>query len=286
MINLLISYQKSVITLLIVTIANCSAAQLNSYKNELSPEFHKRDTIKEKLDRSDFSIDLSVSSVPPAKITRNQGTYRLQSRLQSAYDLGFNYVYNVNRNISLITGIGATVGTWGFYLNIPDEDVSAYNVSGSLIVWHKNVWSQLKIPLLIEKKLDSRKFGLMSAKAGINLRHSVFNPDLVVAGGGIITSNNQVIEIFDSDFSLNNQNKPWVTFLLGIHKWVYLKNYNTLALGLIADVSTTKFLKGNYQITVPNMPVTTGAYSMKGSSLAFSVEYVFTGYNRRYIRKL
>jgi hypothetical protein len=132
----------------------------------------------------------------------------------------------------------------------------------------------------------SQKLGLISAHAGINLRYSGLNSDLAVGGGGIITSNNQIIEIFNSDFSLNNQNKPWVAFLLGIHKWVNLKNYNTLALGLQADISATNFLKGNYQITVPNKPVTTGSYSISGSSIGLSVEYVFTGHNKRYVKRL
>jgi hypothetical protein len=285
MINLSINYQKSLVTLLIVVITSRSAAQLNTFERRSISDFHRRDTIRGKLDRSDFSIDLTVSVLPPAKISRDQGNYRLQSRLQSAYNLGFNYIYNVNKSLSIELGFHTIVGRWGFYLNIPDEDVSAYNVRGKFIVSNKEVWGTLKIPLLIEKKVYTRKLGLISAEGGINLRYSGFNSDLGIGGGGIMTTNNQVIQLFESDFSLRNKNKPWITFLAGVSKLVRLKNYDVLSLGLQADVSFTNFLIGDYTITVPGKPVTSGTYSINGSSVGISLGYRFTGTNKRLVRE-
>jgi hypothetical protein len=276
MINIFTHYQKSTFTLLIVVIAKCSAAQVNSIGDG---------TNKGKLDRSDFSINLSVSVLPPAKITRDQGNYRLQSKLQSAYELGFNYIFNANKTLSFKTGVTAVLGRWNFYSKIPDDDLPGYSsATGAPLIWSKDVWGAVKLPLIFEQKFKTNRLGSMAVNAGLSLRYSGFNSDLGI-GGAVLDSNFQTIYIFDSDFSMNNKNKLWTTFLIGISKLVHLKNYNVLSLGLQADISGTNFLIGNYQITIPGQPVTSGTYSVNGSSVGISVAYTFTGTNKRLVRK-
>jgi len=84
---------------------------------------------------------------------------------------------------------------------------------------------------------------------------------------------------------MNNRNKIWLTFLVGINKSIRLKNDNLLSLGIQADISRTNFLIGSYEITIPGQPVTSGMYSINGSSVGISVAYIFTGTNRRLARK-
>jgi hypothetical protein len=269
-------YHSGISVFLLVVITKFSAAQVNSFRLA---------TTKEKPDRSDFSINFSVSVLPPAKITRDQGNYSLQSRLQSAYELGFNYIFNANKTLAFKTGVTAVLGRWNFYSRIPDYDLPGYSsATGAPLIWSKDVWGAAKLPLIFEQKFKTNRLGSMAVNAGLSLRYSGFNSDLGIRGA-VLDSNFQTIYIFDSDFSMNNKNKLWTTFLIGISKLVHLKNYNVLSLGLQADLSGTNFLMGNYQITIPGQPVTSGMYSINGSSVAISVAYIFTGTNKRLVRK-
>jgi hypothetical protein len=269
-------YHTGISVLLLVVIAKCSAGQVNSIGDVMN---------KGKLDRSDFSFNLSLSVLPPAKITRDQGNYRLQSKLQSAYELGFNYIFNANKTLAFKTGVTAVLGRWNFYSKIPDEDLPGYSsATGAPLIWSKDVWGAVKLPLIFEQKFKTNRLGSMAVNAGLSLRYSGFNSDVGI-GGALLDSNFQTIYVFDSDFSMNNKNKLWTTFLIGISKLVQLKNYNVLSLSLQADISGTNFLTGNYQITIPGQPVTSGTYSINGSSIGISVAYTFTGTNRRLVRK-
>jgi hypothetical protein len=64
-----------------------------------------------------------------------------------------------------------------------------------------------------------------------------------------------------------------------------LDNYNILSVGVQTDISPTYFLKGNYAITIPGKPVTSGTYKISGTSLGISLAYIFTGTNKRLVRQ-
>ena len=97
-------------------------------------------------------------------------------------------------------------------------------------------------------------------------------------------TNNQQIDIFNADFKSNNNLKPWISFSLGAAKNFLLKNKNLITVELFGELSNTDFLKADYEITIPNKPVTRGTYSVTGSCLGLSVEYTFTGVNKRLVR--
>lgn len=236
------------------------------------------------LKRSNFSIEITASVLPKAIITRTEGSYRLHSHLQSAYDAGINYIYNFNENLSVSSGLRIIIGKRNFFLNVPSEDLSRYNLNGHLIIEDKEIWNVVSVPVWFEKRIDTKKAGLIAVKAGLSLRYSGFMNDLVMKGGGIIDSNNYVINIFSAYFSGNNNNKPWLTFLAGLSKLFVLDNQNILSVSLQADISATYFFKGSYSITIPDKPVTNGTYRINGTSLGLSVQYIFTGANKRLVR--
>ena len=96
-----------------------------------------------------------------------------------------------------------------------------------------------------------------------------------------IDSNNRPHDVFNAEITATNNGKPWITFLGGFSKSILLDNKNVLAIGVQADISTTNFLKSNYEITIPSKPVTSGTYKISGSSVGLSVQYIFTGTNKR-----
>lgn len=277
--------QKGLATLLVFLTTKFCFCQVTSSSGNLLSNSYKYFNNEMVLKKSNIGVEITASMLPKAKITRETGNYRLRSRLQSAYGIGINYLYNVNKSLLISSGFHVNIGKWNFFANIPSEDLSRYNVSGRSIIWSKDIWGAMRIPVLIEKKINTKKAGLVSIKTGINFRYSGFMTDLVMSGGGIIDSSNQVISIFSAFFSGKNDSKPWITFSAGASKLFILDNLNILSVGLQVDISTTYFFKGNYTITIPDKPVTSGTYKISGTSVGLSVQYIFTGSNKRLIRE-
>lgn len=229
-----------------------------------------------------ISIELSPAIIPPATITRDRGKYKLKSRLQSSYDLGINYLHNINKNLFISTGLHFVIGKRNLFVNIPSEDIN--NADGRNYIEDKELWSCFRIPVIVEKKLYSKKALLLSIRGGVNLRYSGFMSDESF-GVTYLDANNQNTQVFEASYSARNNGKPWITFLCGIYKSIPLNNENILAIGLQADISTKYFFKGDYQITLPNQPITSGKYKINGSSLGLSVQYIFTGSNKRIVKE-
>lgn len=276
--------QKGVITLLILLMSKYSLCQVTSKTENLFTDQAKHINNEKGFKRSHISLEISIAMQPKANISRTEGNYTLQSSHKPAYDGGINYIYNVNEHLLISSGFHVVLGERNFFANVPSEDVSRYRVSGRLIIWDKGLWGALRVPLLVEKKINTTKAGLVSLKAGLNLRYSGFVTDLEMYGGGIGDSNNNYTPIFSASFSGDNNNKPWITVLAGASKLFVLDNKNILSIGLQADISATYFFKGNYKITIPDKPVTSGTYKINGTSLGLSVQYIFTGANKRLIR--
>lgn len=55
-------------------------------------------------------------------------------------------------------------------------------------------------------------------------------------------------------------------------------------IGFAFELSTAKFIKTDYGITIPNKPITLGSYAVTGSCFGLNVEYIFTGANKRLVR--
>jgi hypothetical protein len=255
--------RRGLLTLTLITIAESLPGQL--------------------LNKNNIGIEITASILPKATITRIEGNYRLQSHLQSAYDLGINYIRNLKENLVISSGFHVTIGKMNFFANIPDRDLIRYNINGKLLIEDKETWGAIRIPLTIEKKVVAKRLGAISIKTGMSLRYSGFMPEDLIRGS-IVESNGQVTNIFDSDFSGKNMGKPWITILAGLSKPITLDNRNIVTVGLNADISTAYFFKGNYSITIPGQPVTSGTYKISGSSLSLSVCYIFTGTNKKLVR--
>jgi hypothetical protein len=258
-------YRKRLLASFLVLITKSGLGQTSPTQN-----FSINDPLKFK--KSNFSIEAVVSILPKAKITWNEDS---KYHLQSSYDLGINYIRYLNQYLSISTGLHFIVGKRNFFADIPSEDIN--NWDGRNIIEDKELWGSLRVPLLIEKKFPDKNLNWISIKAGINLRYSGLMSD---------ESNEQIlvyppaVRIFNAEITARNDGKPWITFLGGLSKSFLLNNKNVLSLGVQADLSPTYFLEGNYEITIPNKPVTSGTYKISGSSVGLSIQYIFTGTNK------
>lgn len=231
--------------------------------------------------KNSWSVEVITSILPHAKITRQSGNYILRSRLQSSYDMGLNYYCNLNKTTIFSAGLHFVLGKRNFFINIPSADLTNSNPLG-LLIEQKELWGSFRVPLLIEKKIQ-KKLNPFSIKAGLSFRYSGLMPDESFVATRY-DPNNQPTDVFNAEISARNNGKPWITFLGGLSKSVLLYNKNVLSIGTQADISTTYFLKSNYEITIPNQPIATGTYKINGSSFGLSVQYIFTGYNKQSVR--
>jgi hypothetical protein len=156
-----LKHQKSILALLVFLIPEFIFCQFEVQKENIFSNTFSHNNNEMALKKSILSFEITASLLPKARITRETGNYRLQSRLQSAYDGGINYIYNVNRNLSISSGFHAIVSKWNFFANIPSEDLSQFNLDGRSIIWDKDIWGAIRIPLLVEKKnkYKKRRFG-------------------------------------------------------------------------------------------------------------------------------
>ena len=240
-------------------------------------QFQDRHNDSTKLKKSNLGIEATASMLPRATIRKEQGKYKLKSAFQSSYDLGLNYRYNIDQHTTLIAGLHFVVGKRNWFLSVPQQEMPP-NVNGLGLIEDKGLWGSFRLPLLIEKEIAKSRLRII---AGLNLRYS-----------GLMLDEGYGSPIFDSSYGYNfhaelsarNDSKPWLTFLGGLSKSILLDNKNVLSIGLHADISTTYFLKSNYEIDIPNQPYSTGTYKVSGSGLGLSIQYIFTGTNKQIVK--
>jgi hypothetical protein len=79
--------------------------------------------------------------------------------------------------------------------------------------------------------------------------------------------------LFKGHFTYNDG--VWFSYTAGVSKTVLLENGGLLSFDLFGELSGANFIHGDYQVTVPNQPVTTGDYKIKGSCVGLSLQYYF-----------
>lgn len=232
-----------------------------------------------------ISVYLSSSVLPKANIHTKEGDYRLNTKISSNFSVGINYTIRNGATLAFQSGIHFNVLVNNYHLLIPDSDLSGYiSTNGFPQIDINDAYARLTLPVRIIHDLYKSNRCVWNMNGGINIHYNGFLVDRGISVS-LSDSNYQYTRIFSSEFNGANRGKPWLSYVLSSSVSFNLKNKDQIRFQLVADVSTTNFLKGEYQITVPNKPVTTGTYSMKGTSLGLSVEYVFTGYNKRLARK-
>lgn len=230
-----------------------------------------------------IGFEVIASILPPAKITREEGTYSLKSNLQSAYTIGLNYKRQINKKLSFSTGLHFILGKRNFFVDIPDEDVNGWD--GRKLIEDKSIWGAFRIPILFEKVIRNKKNSSLSFNAGLSARYSGFMPNETIRVK-VLYPNNQFYTVFDAEISGNNNRRPWITFLTSASRIFKLDNLNLFSFSIQADISPTNFFNGYYEITIPNQPITSGRYKVSGTSLGLSVQYTFTGANKKLLKKV
>lgn len=237
--------------------------------------------------RSMFSIELIPAVLPKASITLAGSGYRLNSHLQSSFDLGINGIRSLNKKYSLIYGAHFVLGKFNLFKPIPATDFPpSSQVTWDYMVEFKDIWFNVRLPVLVERVFKSGRRNSFGLQVGLSLRYSGMMIGDYSYGEISPDFNSSYVTIMQMDYTMHNNYKPWVTCLAGYSKSFILDNRNIIKAGLQADISTTRFFKGSYRIEIPGKPSADGTYQVSGTSLGLSIQYVFTGYNRKRVKEL
>lgn len=222
-----------------------------------------------------FGVILEAAPLPKGNISTITGNYRLNSRLQSSFSAGFIYQVNLDYKWNIRYGLELNVMNTNYYMHIPDTDLRGYpSTSGAPQIEDKQVYFKLSLPILLTYNFSFSKCGFYSIHAGGKINYSGLSSD-ETTNVQMVDYSGQFTTLFSGDFASNNNNKPWISYVGNASKTFLLRNGGLFSIDLFGELSFTKFIRGNYQILVPNKPVSDGTYSVNGSCIGISLQYLF-----------
>lgn len=275
---------QSLSIILIVSANHCLAQTSVTKERNNKVEIHANDP--NWYNRKFWSVFARVSFLPPAKIIVLEGPYNLEPKPNIAITGGFNYVHNYRLDLSVLTGLQAKVSKINFYKKIPQSDIPSIprDNDSPPIIYYKTAYFHLTIPFYVIKRINISESNFWAIRAGSNINFNGFNPDTKIKMSAEDV-NGQQIEIFSGDFKYTNDYKPWVTFIAGVSKNLVLSNKNILGIEVGIEAGKNGYVKGDYVITIPNKPNSSGIYKINGFSAGLTVSYTFTGANKRLVKK-
>jgi hypothetical protein len=231
-----------------------------------------------------ISVEITGAILPKARINNIEGNYTLNSKLQSSFSLGLDYDFGALHSWIFESGIHINLTKRNFFLLIPDSDLDGYPPSeGAPQIEDKEVYFKITMPFIVKKIFQFNRKGFWDINGGIKLNYSGFSTDEGI-GSSIADTSFQSTNIFYGEFTSNNGKKPWLTFTVGLSRSLWLDNENILTVGLFSEFSGTDYLYGEYEITIPNKPISKGTLAVSGSCLGMTVRYTFTGLNRKFVK--
>ena len=232
--------------------------------------------IKRKL----FSIYTAIGLSQRTKLDPESGEYHVTSTPQPASEIGFNLHCDLNDNFFFITGLTGTITGRNAVFDVPIHQINPYSYPDPFPPMKmSDIDFCATIPLEIEKDWQLEKFKVMFGRVGLNLKYS-FGYDEDGFDNNLTDTTNQKINVFSSELNSNNHNKPWFTYIIGGGYGWTLRNHNLIKLGLVANISFTKFVSGTYEVNIPGHPLTEGSYGVTGSYVGLSFNYVFVRFQK------
>lgn len=235
---------------------------------------------------SGWFVTLSAGLAQQANIKKKEGPYNITARAQPVWEAGVLYRNKISGNTYAIGGLKAVIsGRNAILKNAPVEKVDPGKYTSPFPALKMTEFDFiLSVPLMIEfnRALSNKKN--LFVQGGVDLRYSA-GYDFERNAHILFDAAGNPVDVLEIEMNSNNNSKPWISFNMGGGLEWRLKNYNLLKAGLLINISATDYVSGTYQVNIPGEPSTSGTYAARGSYLAFSVSYGFTGINRRLVRQ-
>jgi hypothetical protein len=218
-----------------------------------------------------FRVESGVLVEKP--VTTLTGNYQLQSKPQGSFSGGFIYQLNMSRRWNTSYGLLLNIVSANYYLHIPDSDLKGFpSTGGAPQILDKQVYYRASVPVFLTYNFKFSNKGFYGLHAGGKLHYSGGGTDMSL-GVVMYDSSRRPNNLFKGHFTYNDG--VWFSYTAGVSKTVLLENGGLLSFDLFGELSGANFIHGDYQVTVPNQPVTTGDYKIKGSCVGLSLQYYF-----------
>jgi hypothetical protein len=147
----------------------------------------------------------------------------------------------------------------GYSTNRPPEKYNGFDIG-------------LSIPLILEKEWLLKKKNIIFLQGGVNLRKSIMHYFQIY---DLYMQNpyGRKVNVTHMELNINNYRKPWLNCNIGGGYGLQLKNQNLLRIGILANYSLSKPVKGIYQINIPDHPLSEGTYGVTGSYIGIVTSY-------------
>lgn len=243
-------------------------------RQPLNKEAKVFDEIDLLFSHNHISILITPSHYGKVNIKKQQGNHELTSEKQIGVTAGFMHYTNFSKSYSFIKGLHVSIAGRDEVYRIPvNTDHFELFEDGKPSQEYDLV--HVSVPLWIEKRWFNNTGRFLNCFAGINLRYSLTSSEEEMESF-YGNSNGTNTKFHSWLLNLNNEGKPWINYNLGGgYSWI-LSNNNILQTNILINYSNTKFVDGTYQFTLPNEPITEGTYSIKGSFIGISCNYIFT----------
>lgn len=236
--------------------------------------------------RKHLSLSTFFGFSGKAGIEAGPNNYNLGSSRRKAFGFGLNYHKNFSRELSLITGIHAAAPIRNFEYRIP---ASAFTPPLSYDLFNNGSVSEtvvfvLRLPLTLEGRWFTGDKKYFYLNGGGSLNFSFINEE--VETHYFIDANNRATQYLNILIPEHNNGKPWLNLHAGAGKGWLLKNKDIISAGLIANLSFTKFINGDFYVLVAGQTQLYGQYSFKGSWAGLSFNYINTGSKKKWKKLL
>ena len=213
-----------------------------------------------------------------------RGPYSLGAQTMRGWEAGFNYsVHFHNKSYSLVVGLHGMAVPRNYDLFIPKEDFTPAlqeNFAGNKKLT-RTIDMYLSLPILIEKRWLGTKNNCWNISTGVAVG---FYPDEIYEGYSSYYVFGQS-PVFRMDLLVSSDFKPWLNYVItGGHAWT-LRNNNMIRVNLQANYTSFNLAKGDYEITVPGMPVSTGTYNSRLTGAGISLQYIFTSSRKNLLKE-
>lgn len=228
--------------------------------------------------KSYFGISITPYITPAAEIRKfNSDRYKMNTTPQRGFEAAVLYSLHISPRWLLTTGMQVGYAGSNIRYLVPKEDFNpqpTYDLISERRDSRDRDANYVSVPLLVEKRWFHKSKHFWKAALGANFRLTMVQTYLFEAiniEGGVEQ------KFLTIDFEADRGRKPWINYNASVgHGWL-LKHNDIISLGLLLNYSPVSFVSGNYRFTLPNKPVESGSYKLKGSFVGLNASYAYAG---------
>jgi hypothetical protein len=244
---------------MVLFVLTLSSASIACFSQKLTKQIDSKKII--------YFGKLGASLIQPGKAMTYEGAYQMRSHIQSKFVTGISLKMKLTNLVSIFGGLDFEIGKRNYFINLTAEDVQF--LGGVPYIEGKSLWKGFKMPLGLAIDFSETRSPFFFI-AGLALNYTGLNRDLDETWIAKAPDGNWY-EIFQAQFSYKKV--VWLNYSLGIGKSISLKNQHVLSLASEIQLCPTDFSRGDFEVSIPNKPITRGQYRADATGIGVIIQY-------------